>query len=97
MMRLLRRSSQGGFELITCDSDNPSLYAIPSHTWNEGEEVTYEGLVAGLGKDKTGYAKICFCADKAAEDGLQYSLVDICCINKSSSNELNTAINSMFR
>jgi hypothetical protein len=96
-MRLLRRSSQGGFELITCDPDNPPLYAILSHTWTEGEEVTYEELVVGTGKEKTGYAKIRFCVDRAAEDGLQYSWVDTCCINKSSSNELNTAINSMFR
>jgi hypothetical protein len=78
-MRLLRRSSQGGFELITCDSDNPPLYAILSHTWTKGEEITYEELVAGSDKDKTGYAKIRFCVDRAAEDGLQYSWVDTCC------------------
>jgi hypothetical protein len=30
-------------------------------------------------------------------DGIQYFWVDTCCINKSTSNELSTAINSMFR
>jgi hypothetical protein len=53
--------------------------------------------VGGTGKDKTGYAKILFCVDKAAEDGIEYCWVDTCCIDKSSQQELQTAINSMFR
>jgi hypothetical protein len=48
-------------------------------------------------KNKAGYDKIRFCVDRAAEDGLEYCWVDTCCIDKSSSNELSTAINSMFR
>ena len=44
-----------------------------------------------------GYDKIRFCAEKAAEDGLQYSWVDTCYINKSTSDKLSTAINSIFR
>jgi hypothetical protein len=97
MIRLLKRSPKGGFELIPFNDDDTPPYAILSHTWTEGQEVTYNELVAGTGKDKTGYAKICFCVDRAAKDGLQYSWVDTCCINKSTSDELNTIINSMFR
>jgi hypothetical protein len=53
--------------------------------------------VAGTGKEKAGYDKIRFCVGKAAENGLQYSWVDTCCIDKSTSDELSAAINSMFR
>jgi hypothetical protein len=98
MMRLLKRSSGGDdFELFSFNDDDSPPYAILSHTWTEGQEVTYNELVASTGKDKTGYAKIRFCVDRAAEDGLEFSWVDTCCIDKSNSTELSTAINSMFR
>jgi hypothetical protein len=96
-MRLLKRLPNGNFELIFFSDDNSPPYAILSHTWAEGQEVTYSELVSGTGKDKAGYAKIHFCVDRAAKDGLQYSWVDTCCINKSSDSELSEAINSMFR
>jgi hypothetical protein len=96
-MRLLKRSADGGLELTSFNTDDPPPYAILSHTWTEGQEVTYRDLVAGTGKEKDGYAKIRFCVEKAAQDGLQYSWVDTCCIDKSTSDELSTAINSMFR
>jgi hypothetical protein len=67
------------------------------HTWSAGEEVTYDELVAGKGKDKAGYAKICFCGERATADGLEYFWVDTCCIDKRDNSELNTALNSMFR
>jgi hypothetical protein len=51
----------------------------------------------GTGKSKTGYNKIRFCGEQAKRDGLQYFWVDTCCIDKSSSAELQEAINSMFR
>jgi hypothetical protein len=96
-MRLLKRSLNGELELISFTDDKPPPYAILSHTWTESREVTYSELVSGTGKEKTGYSKIRFCADRAAQDGLQYSWVDTCCINKSTVQELQTAINSMFR
>jgi hypothetical protein len=98
MMRLLKRSPSGDFELVSFNDDDAPPYAILSHTWAEGqEEVTYGELVAGTGKGKTGYNKIHFCVDRAAEDGLEYCWVDTCCINKSIPQELQMAINSMFR
>ncbi|KAF1951903.1 HET-domain-containing protein [Byssothecium circinans] len=51
----------------------------------------------GTGKNKTGYNKIQFCGQQAERDGLRYFWVDTCCIDKSSSAELQEAINSMFR
>jgi hypothetical protein len=97
MMRLLKRSPNGDLELISFEDNNLPPYAILSHIWFEGEEVTYNDVLSGTGKNKTGYAKICFCVDRAAEDALQYSWVDTCCIDKSNAQELQTAINSIFR
>jgi hypothetical protein len=96
-MRLLERLSSGDFELVHFIDENPPPYAILSHTWTEGQEVTYNEMVAGTGKDKIGYDKIRFCSGRAAADGLKYFWVDSCCIDKSTSHELSTAINSMFR
>jgi hypothetical protein len=100
-MRLLKRSSDDDFDLIFVNDDNPPPYAILSHTWittqTESHEVTYNELVAGIRKDKAGYEKIRFCSERAAADGLTYFWVDTCCIDKSTSDELSAAINSMFR
>jgi hypothetical protein len=95
-MRLLRRKSSDDFELATFNTDDLPPYAILSHTWTDGE-VTYDELVAGTGKNKAGYDKISFCGERATADNLQYFWVDTCCIDKSINQELQTAINSMFR
>jgi hypothetical protein len=97
MMRLLKALSSGDFKLVSVPDDNPPPYAILSHTWNKDQEVTYGELVAGTCRGKTGFAKIRFCVDRAADDGVDYCWVDTCCIDKSDSAELSTAINSMFR
>jgi hypothetical protein len=94
-MWLLKRLLHDNFELVSFNDDDVPPYAILSHTWMEGE-VTYNELVAGTGQDKSGYDKIRFCGARAAADGLQYFWVDTCCIDKSISHELSTAINSMF-
>lgn len=96
-MRLLKRLSSGDFKLVSFNNENPPPYAILSHTWTDGQEVTYNELVEGTEKGKTGYDKIRFCGGRAAADDLQYFWIDTCCIDKSSSYELSTAINSMFR
>jgi hypothetical protein len=97
-MRLLKSSTTGsGFELTSFHDDLAPPYAILSHTWTENQEVTYDELMKGTGTDKDGYAKIRFCGERAAADGLEYFWVDTCCINKATSDELSTAINSMFR
>jgi ankyrin repeat protein len=97
-MRLLLRSNTGEFDLTEDFIDNNTIppYAILSHTW-DGEEVTFTDLKDGTAKDKVGYNKIQFCGQQAERDGLRYFWVDTCCINKSSSAELQEAINSMFR
>ncbi|KAH8724693.1 heterokaryon incompatibility protein-domain-containing protein [Phaeosphaeriaceae sp. PMI808] len=97
-MRLLQCLPSGNFQLISFDDDDRApRYAILSHTWTEGQEVTYRDFIDGTGRHKTGFEKIRFCSKLAAVDGLQYFWVDTCCIDKSTSDELSTAINSMFK
>jgi hypothetical protein len=96
-MRLLSRTTKDNFALTTFNDESPPPYAILSHTWADGQEVTYDELLAGTGKEKVGYNKLRFCGERAAKDDLQYFWVDTCCINKATSDELGTAINSMFR
>jgi hypothetical protein len=97
-MRLLKcRPGDGDFELTTLDDNHALPYAILSHTWTADQEVTYRELLEGTGMNKSGYAKLRFCGERAAADGLKYFWVDTCCIDKTTSDELSTAINSMFR
>ncbi|KAH0848610.1 hypothetical protein FOPE_02539 [Fonsecaea pedrosoi] len=97
-MRLLLRSDTGEFNLTEhFGNDTIPPYAILSHTWGaDTEEVTFQDLTNGTGKDKPGYEKIRFCGEQARQDDLQYFWIDTCCIDKSSSAELTEAINSMY-
>ena len=96
-MRLLQLGDSGEFSLVEFFGNNIPPYAILSHTWGEDdEEVTFKDIVKGKGKSKAGNRKIRFCGKQAANDGLQFFWVDTCCIDKSSSEELSEAINSMF-
>jgi hypothetical protein len=98
-MRLLECSSTGSLsftEDLMGDDEIPP-YAILSHTWQHGQEVTFDDLVNGTGKGKSGYEKIQFCAEQARSDELQHIWVDTCCINKKEHIEVQDAINSMFR
>ncbi|OCL15122.1 HET and ankyrin domain protein, partial [Glonium stellatum] len=97
-MRLLRRCDTGDFSLTQFGDEDIPSYAILSHTWGaDTEEVTFEDLTNGTGKDKPGYMKIRFCGEQARLDNLQYFWIDTCCIDKRSSAELSEAINSMYR
>ena len=96
-MRLLKREGPGDIRLTPDLSDgNIPPYAILSHTWG-CDEVTFEDLEKDIGRSKAGYHKIEFCEKQAARDKLDYFWVDTCCINKSSSTELTSSLNSMFR
>jgi hypothetical protein len=102
-MRLLYTAGDGRLgwtdDLV---GDEIPPYAILSHTW-EGREVAYKDLqnYRDIGdvdaRLKGDYQKIFFCATQAKRDGLNYFWVDTCCIDKSNSQELQEAINSMFR
>ncbi len=95
-MRLLKLGCSGEPEDLPGDDIPP--YAILSHTWGPApEEVTFKDLVDGTGKDKVGWKKIQFCAERAKQDDLQYFWVDTCCIDKANNTELSEAIICMFR
>jgi hypothetical protein len=97
-MRLLKRSPSGKFCLTKNFDEDIPKYAILSHTWGSNDdEVNYEDFKQGTASCKAGYAKIEFCGEQAARDGLDYFWVDTCCIDKSSSTELQQSISSMFR
>ncbi|KAI0896280.1 vegetative incompatibility protein HET-E-1 [Annulohypoxylon nitens] len=99
-MRLLHRTEDGTFQ-HTKDLAGEELpsYAILSHTWllDSDEEVSFDDLARGNTESKpTGYAKIQFCGEQAAKDGLKYFWLDTCCINRNSSAEIQEAITTMF-
>lgn len=97
-MHLLQRQTDGSFRLIYRVNHQIPPYAILSHTWGADEdEVTFRDLINGTGTTKAGYQKINFCAKQAALDSLEFFWIDTCCIDKTSSSELQEAINSMFR
>ncbi|KAH7396341.1 heterokaryon incompatibility protein-domain-containing protein [Pyrenochaeta sp. MPI-SDFR-AT-0127] len=97
-MRLLRIDSDGEFSLVEYVRKDIPPYAILSHTWGEDhEEVSFRDFSHGLSKSKAGHKKLVFCGKRAAYDNLRYFWVDTCCIDKSSSAELQEAINSMFQ
>ncbi|KAH5478110.1 hypothetical protein HBI22_243380 [Parastagonospora nodorum] len=103
-MRLLKCSSTGELSLTKKHVDGEQIppYAILSHTWRHGKEVTFDDLEGSAvngtkSKSKEGYDKIQFCVQQAQRDGLHHVWVDTCCINKNDGTELQHAINSMFR
>ncbi|THU88192.1 HET-domain-containing protein, partial [Dendrothele bispora CBS 962.96] len=94
-MRLLHTKT---LELKEFFGKDIPLYVILSHTWEEGQEVTFHEFQNPNEevKQRSGYKKIldsCFLSDKY---GFHYIWIDTCCINKDSSAELSEAINSMY-
>jgi hypothetical protein len=97
-MRLLKLDDDGGYRLTKklVEHEIPR-YAILSHTWgSDDQEVNFEDITFGAGKDKSGYEKIRFCGKQAAYDNIQHFWVDCCCIKRSSDAELTESLNSMF-
>lgn len=75
-------------------------YAILSHTWEKGEEVTFQEWEHQRDstriRKKKGYLKISTACRRARKHGHEYLWCDTNCIDKRSSAELSEAINSMF-
>jgi hypothetical protein len=101
-MRLLHYSNDGSLSFTSdlVEGDTVPPYAILSHTWQHGEEVSYDEMNKGSNNKtytkKTGYVKILLCAQQAERHGLEHFWVDTCCINRADQIELREAISSMF-
>jgi hypothetical protein len=96
-MRLLVTNSRSLKFKNFAATDSPA-YAILSHTWGKPEdELTMLDVRHGRRKRKIGYQKVKKCCELAAEHGFEYLWVDTCCIDKTSSAELQEAICSMYR
>lgn len=94
-MRLLHFNEAGKLVLTNFRRKIIPPYAILSHRW-EGSEILFTDLDNEAYKEKDGLRKLEFCANRAANDGLQYFWIDTCCIDKWDLDELSTSINSMF-
>ncbi|CAN9326633.1 unnamed protein product, partial [Alternaria alternata] len=96
-MRLLHYNAAR--RLVFTDFRGKSIppYAILSHRWSDSEILIEDTLNDTYKEKEEGYRKLQFCAERAAEDELQYFWIDTCCIDRWNNNERSKAINSMFR
>jgi hypothetical protein len=96
-MRLLKAET---IELVQFLPNQIPPYAILSHTWssNPDDEVLFADIGKEEAKRKPAYQrKVAPACKKALKRGFDYVWIDTCCIDKSSSAELQEAINSMFK
>lgn len=88
------------YKLTFFHNETQVPYAILSHRWG-GHEVSHNDMLRGLhnisDEMQMSWDKIEKSCQQAQIDNLQFVWVDTCCIDKSSSAELQEAINSMFR
>jgi tetratricopeptide (TPR) repeat protein len=96
-MRLLHFDALG--KLILTDFRGKLIppYAILSHRWGDSEILIEDISNRSYKEKEDGYRKLQFCAEQAAQDGLQYFWIDTCCIDRWDNNERSKAINSMFQ
>jgi len=98
-MRLINTKS---LELQLFDACRAPDYVILSHRWGD-EEILFEDItIGGLSnpnlpaRKKQGFSKVDGACALADRDGYDWIWIDSCCINKSSSAELQESINSMW-
>ena len=90
-------------EEVTHEGNDGTPYAILSHCWEEGQEVSFQEFndpdPRQEIRQKRGFEKIWKTCERAKSENppLHYCWVDTCCIDKKSSAELTEAINSMFK
>ncbi|KAG0702968.1 hypothetical protein DFH29DRAFT_919167 [Suillus ampliporus] len=72
-------------------------YAIFSHRWLREGEPTFADMQTPAAKTGPGFEKLARFCEKAKEYDCVFAWSDTCCIDKSSSAELDEAIRSMFK
>jgi len=89
---------QGQVSMVFNDPSRLVKYAILSHRWMEGKEITYEMMKSGRQLTRSpGYKKLRKFCEKAGAYGVEFAWSDTCCIDKNSSTEIDESIRSMFR
>jgi tetratricopeptide (TPR) repeat protein len=96
-MRLLHFDALGRLVLTDFRGKTIPPYAILSHRWSDSEILIEDISNRTYKKKEEGYRKLQFCAERAAQDELQYFWIDTCCIDRWNNNERSKAINSMFQ
>jgi Heterokaryon incompatibility protein (HET) len=92
-----QRFLKQGVTQARLDFKELTKYAIFSHRWLPSGEPTFDDVTSGKLPSGAGTQKLqAFCA-KAKELGCMFAWSDTCCIDKSSSAELEESIRSMFR
>ena len=94
-MRLLHTRT---FKLHEFASEEIPEYVILSHTWGD-DEIIFEDITANDDsfRSKNGFKKLFGTCQQAERDGYDFVWIDTCCIDKSSSAELQENINSMWK
>ncbi|OJA18944.1 hypothetical protein AZE42_10108 [Rhizopogon vesiculosus] len=86
---------------ISANFNDPSKlvkYAILSHRWLDTGEPTYEEMRTERGRGRSpGYLKLKKFCETALAYKMEFAWADTCCIDKSSSTEIDESIRSMFR
>ena len=99
-IRLINTST---LRLASFLGDQTPNYAILSHTWKHGEEISFQDMLSISENphhpaiQRSGYEKIVKICQQARNDGIAYAWVDTCCMDKTSSAELSENINSMYQ
>jgi hypothetical protein len=96
-MRLLHFDALARLVLTDFRGKTIPPYAILSHRWSDSEILIEDISNRTYNEKEEGYRKLQFCAERAAQDELQYFWIDTCCIDRWNNNERSKAINSMFQ
>lgn len=94
-MRLINTTTR---ELSEFYGDAVPSYAILSHLWVEGQEISFREFtdLSPSATTRSGFHKIQNACEIALKDGIEWIWIDTNCIDKASSAELTEAINSMY-
>ncbi|EIW76427.1 HET-domain-containing protein, partial [Coniophora puteana RWD-64-598 SS2] len=72
-------------------------YAVLSHRWSDDELSLQDMEQSHRRTESHGWWKLSMFCKQAAEQGIRFAWIDTCCIDKTSSAELDESIRSMFR
>jgi hypothetical protein len=78
-LRLLRIKEDGSVSFQEFLGEDVPPYAILSHRWIDGQELTFKEMQRSSAPRKTGYTKAVEFAQKARSENFKYCWIDTCC------------------